>query len=132
MHNEEELTKNARKEIEETYNGFVKAVKNKNMDLVSSYFLDDCILLYPGMPKVTGIEQGSKVMEPMLKGLVDFEIEVSEVYLLDEKTAIETGKNKMVHEIAGERKETPGTYAVHWEKQSTGEWKVKMDIGLPP
>lgn len=119
-----------RKELEETYKGFIKAVKTKNIDDLSNYYTEDCHLIFEGGVKISGREDTVKTLIPILKDLIDFNIEIHDVYSISNTSAIEIGENTLIEEINGEIKTSRNKYVAQWEKQSDGKWQAKIDVGL--
>jgi len=109
-----------------------EAAKAKDLDRYVSFYADDAVLLWPGVPMVTGraaIRKFMQVFFSMPDFSLSFETGGADVSLAGD-FAYTYGTNKVtLVDPSGKKMKDSGKYLTVYKKQSDGKWKVVADTG---
>ena len=109
-----------------------EAAKAKDLDRYVSFYADDAVLLWPGVPMVTGraaIRKFMQVFFSMPDSSLSFETAQAEVSRAGD-FAYTYGTNKVtLVDPSGKKMKDSGKYLTVYRKQSDGAWKVVADTG---
>ena len=127
--NDQERDVNSVRELEHRAR---EAAKAKDLDLYVSFYADDAVLLWPGVPMVTGraaIRKFMQVFFSMPDSSLSFETAQAEVSRAGD-FAYTYGTNKVtLVDPSGKKMKDSGKYLTVYRKQSDGAWKVVADTG---
>jgi len=127
--NDQERDVNSIRELEHRAR---EAAKAKDLDLYVSFYADDAVLLWPGVPMVTGraaIRKFMQVFFSMPDSSLSFETAQAEVSRAGD-FAYTYGTNKVtLVDPSGKKMKDSGKYLTVYRKQSDGAWKVVADTG---
>lgn len=120
------------KSIREVEHKAREAAKAKDLDLYVSLYADDAVLLWPGVPMVTGraaIRKFMQVFFSMPDSSLSFETAQVEMSRAGD-FAYTCGTNKVtLVDPSGKKMKDSGKYLTVYRKQSDGTWKVVADMG---
>jgi uncharacterized protein (TIGR02246 family) len=120
------------KSIRELEDKAREAAKAKDLDRYVSFYADDAVLLWPGVPMVTGrlaIREFMRVFLSMPDFSLSFETAQVEVSRAGD-FAYTCGTNKVtLMDPNGKKMKDSGKYLTVYRKQSDGTWKVVADMG---
>ena len=102
--------------------------------MVSAIFLEDGVQLTLSGKVIKGRQQIMERMKTAMEGAdPGVKVTVTTVNVwVDGYTAYETGKYKYEYVEKGKPGVDEGRYVTVWKKQKNGEWKLAMDMAVPP
>ena len=127
--NDQERDVNSIRELEHRAR---EAAKAKDLDLYVSFYADDAVLLWPGVPMVTGRAAIQKLVQVFFS-MPDFSLSFETAHVEVSRAgdfAYTYGTNKVtLVDLNGKKMRDSGKYLTVYKKQSDGAWKVVADTG---
>jgi uncharacterized protein (TIGR02246 family) len=109
-----------------------EAAKAKDLDRYVSFYADDAVLLWPGVPMVSGRAAIRKFMQAFFS-MPDFSLSFETTQVEVSRAgdfAYTCGTNKVILvDPSGRKMKDSGKYLTVYKKQSDGTWKVVADTG---
>ena len=128
--NEEKENEFFKKDLEKTYDGFVKAINNKDFDKIAKYYTKDCSFLWENGPKFIRLQIVIPIYKTLLKNLLNFQISIKEVSKVNDTRGIEFGEHRETMKGDNQQQAFCGRYVIDWEKTKDGLWQVKNQFNL--
>jgi uncharacterized protein (TIGR02246 family) len=120
------------KSIRELEDKAREAAKAKDLDLYISFYADNAVLLWPGVPMVIGRAAIRKFMRAFLS-MPDFSLSFETAHIEVSRSgdlAYTYGTNKVtLVDPNGKKMKDSGKYLTVYRKQSDGTWQVVADTG---
>jgi uncharacterized protein (TIGR02246 family) len=123
----------ARTAIDKGNAQWIEAWDKADASLIASLFADDGVLLGRNGKFFKGPKQVLEHMKPVMEGAgkgVKSTVTTVDLWL-DSGIAYETGTYSYRYQEKGKPVNEEGRYVTIWKRQSGGEWKIIMDMGVP-